>query len=54
MVWNEDRCCRVFCSLQHLSESQVRALMTCWDVTTLTSTRVEVGRDCYEFYRGIT
>jgi hypothetical protein len=36
-----------------MSESQVRALMTRWDVATLASTQVEVVSDCYEFHRGI-
>jgi hypothetical protein len=53
VVRNKYRCCRVCCSLRHLSESQDRASMTRWDVATFASTRVEVGRGYYEFYRGI-
>jgi hypothetical protein len=35
------------------TEKQDQASMTYLIVTTLASTRVKVGRDCYEFSRGI-
>jgi hypothetical protein len=39
--------------LRCLLESQGRASMTCWTISTLASTRVEVSRDDYEFHHGI-